>query len=640
MKPGLNRILSRVRIHGGDSGVSARATHHNVEKDLLITYVSALSSQADLGNVSRSTTERKKMSTKTSFKRVALVAVAALGMGVLTSVSPASAVALGTNSSSWPMTDTTSAASGGASLVAQGVGLIANSLTNGDTVTAGAAEAVTGSYLTFTAPSSGALTSVASGDKQTLTIVGNAEWSSFTKDGGSAATVTLSADKKTLTATATDTSTMLATAVLRLTGTGSVTAKIAQSNPAISTSIVISSIASSSESALGVVSTTTSSVTAITASGDSADTAGADDARATSLLNGAKGFLKATVKDALGKGIAGQLVATVEANNGFVKIQAVSGGSTAGTTNLATQTTVAGTAYEIVVSQKTANVAATVAVKVTFNGVTLATKSFSFLGDVTSITAAATGIGAADAATSNTGITLVAKDAAGNAVTTTATAIAASTLAATTVVSAINTIVQPIVVSRDTSTATAGTAKYVCTTLGGTQSVTFTATNAAGVVVTSNAVTLSCAGNSASTGASVKAAFDKTSYKTGEIATLTLTFKDGDGRLVNDVAAISSETITVDAGSALAAVVAPNAADKAVSGVKTYKFIVGQTAGSFQAIVKVPSIATEALGNTSTLSFAVTSQGASEIAQLVKVIGTLLTTFTKQITALIKALKK
>ena len=119
-----------------------------------------------------------------------------------------------------------------------------------------------------------------------------------------------------------------------------------------------------------------------------------------------------------------------------------------------------------------------------------------------------------------------------------------------------------------------------------------------------------------------------------------MTFKDGDGRLVNDVAAISSETITVDAGSALAAVVAPNAADKAVSGVKTYKFIVGQTAGSFQAIVKVPSIATEALGNTSTLSFAVTSQGASEIAQLVKVIGTLLTTFTKQITALIKALKK
>jgi hypothetical protein len=41
-----------------------------------------------------------------------------------------------------------------------------------------------------------------------------------------------------------------------------------------------------------------------------------------------------------------------------------------------------------------------------------------------------------------------------------------------------------------------------------------------------------------------------------------------------------------------------------------------------------------------TLPVAVTSAGASEIAQLVKVIGTLLTTFTKQIAALIKALGK
>ena len=36
------------------------------------------------------------MSTKTTFKRVALVAVAALGFGVLTSVAPASAAIAGT----------------------------------------------------------------------------------------------------------------------------------------------------------------------------------------------------------------------------------------------------------------------------------------------------------------------------------------------------------------------------------------------------------------------------------------------------------------------------------------------------------------------------------------------------------------
>jgi hypothetical protein len=55
-----------------------------------MTYVSALTAQADPGIVSGSTIERKQMSTKTIYKRIALVAVAALGAGVL-SVAPASA---------------------------------------------------------------------------------------------------------------------------------------------------------------------------------------------------------------------------------------------------------------------------------------------------------------------------------------------------------------------------------------------------------------------------------------------------------------------------------------------------------------------------------------------------------------------
>jgi hypothetical protein len=48
--------------------------------------------QAELEKFSNSTNERKQMSTKTAFKRIALVTVAALGFGVLSSVAPASAV--------------------------------------------------------------------------------------------------------------------------------------------------------------------------------------------------------------------------------------------------------------------------------------------------------------------------------------------------------------------------------------------------------------------------------------------------------------------------------------------------------------------------------------------------------------------
>jgi hypothetical protein len=55
-----------------------------------MTYVSALNAQADPGIVSGSTIERKQMSTKTIYKRIALVAVASLGAGLL-SVAPAQA---------------------------------------------------------------------------------------------------------------------------------------------------------------------------------------------------------------------------------------------------------------------------------------------------------------------------------------------------------------------------------------------------------------------------------------------------------------------------------------------------------------------------------------------------------------------
>jgi trimeric autotransporter adhesin len=77
----LNRFLRRVRIHGGEFDTSARAMYRNE-----VVYPL----QAELRIVRRSTIERKQMSTKTTFKRIALVTVAALGFGVM-SVAPSSA---------------------------------------------------------------------------------------------------------------------------------------------------------------------------------------------------------------------------------------------------------------------------------------------------------------------------------------------------------------------------------------------------------------------------------------------------------------------------------------------------------------------------------------------------------------------
>ena len=81
MKIHLNRFLRRVRIHGGEFDTSARAMY----RDEVVYPL-----QAELRIVRRSTIERKQMSTKTTFKRITLVTVAALGLGVM-SVAPSSA---------------------------------------------------------------------------------------------------------------------------------------------------------------------------------------------------------------------------------------------------------------------------------------------------------------------------------------------------------------------------------------------------------------------------------------------------------------------------------------------------------------------------------------------------------------------
>ena len=67
-----------IRISQGERDASARATHlEAATRKFLVT-----------------TNERKQMSTKTNFKRIALVAVAALGLGVLSAV-PSSATISG-----------------------------------------------------------------------------------------------------------------------------------------------------------------------------------------------------------------------------------------------------------------------------------------------------------------------------------------------------------------------------------------------------------------------------------------------------------------------------------------------------------------------------------------------------------------
>ena len=84
----LPSFLRRVRIHGGEFDSSARAMNRVNGKGSLMSYERAVLVQADLRIVRGSTIERKQMST--TIKRISLVAVAALGLS-LVSVVPSSA---------------------------------------------------------------------------------------------------------------------------------------------------------------------------------------------------------------------------------------------------------------------------------------------------------------------------------------------------------------------------------------------------------------------------------------------------------------------------------------------------------------------------------------------------------------------
>ena len=75
MASATNKVSSVLRIVRGERDALVRTAHFKAVSE----------------NVSFATIERKIMSTKTTFKRVALVAVASLGIGVLSSVAPASA---------------------------------------------------------------------------------------------------------------------------------------------------------------------------------------------------------------------------------------------------------------------------------------------------------------------------------------------------------------------------------------------------------------------------------------------------------------------------------------------------------------------------------------------------------------------
>jgi hypothetical protein len=287
----------------------------------------------------------------------------------------------------------------------------------------------------------------------------------------------------------------------------------------------------------------------------------------------------------------------------------------------------------------------TCSVDISVAGTKVSTKTFTFQGEVASLAVAS--IGRGKTSTANTGMGyLVALDSAGNAIGNVSVTGAIVNAADAAVVSAVS--VAAVTARRDSS-LNAGTAPAtVPVTVGWTCTATssegvkikFKSSNGTGGYIYSPEYTATCGGDPAT----YTASFDKASYVPGDIATLTITGKDSKGVLTNDAAVVGTATtyeVSI-AGSNMTAVAAPTNADTFTAGVKTYKFIVGATEGSYQMVVNLPKYNTTTYSQSAlAVSYKIASSStAVSNADVLKAIVSLIASINKQIAALQKALLK
>jgi len=586
------------------------------------------------------------MSTKTLRKRIALVAVATLGAGVL-SVAPANAAA-----GSIAVT----AAAAGVNTSGVCAATAATSVTSPRVLTVGGTQTIT-----YTAQTS-------SGTAYTyLVLSGPAKWISSVSGA-------VSADQQTIY----QASELTAGAnVLQVTGAGSIqVAMYETATSAAATKFYLSGVASctaglsTSKSYVQVVraadayltqaqweaiqadagaDATTGAVTSpvLTRSADTNIDNSSSNANpgldtsldeATVFANDATAHVAIRLRDAYSVTNATAGTLGVACTNNAVVAGAKGGYYSAAFTAVTTTS--------ITIAQATSGTSMSTTCTFQFNGVTMATKTIKFLGDVKSITLANYKNGNYDAATTSGYLVYYLKDAAGNKVGTnlvtsynSGTVYSAPTITSGAKTLVTNSVTSSIIPTGDdwnpTNAGAAGVMSYNCLKYG-KSAITVYTVNAAGEIITSNAADLVCGGDVESYSAS----FDKASYNTGDIATLTITGKADDGGSLG-YAVAHGGTIAV---AGMTAVTAPVSTDKSFKNTSTwtYTYTVNQTAGSFAASVNIPVSSTSAQYNKPlTITYKIVDPGSGvSNADVLKAIVSLIASINKQIAALQKALLK
>jgi hypothetical protein len=344
------------------------------------------------------------------------------------------------------------------------------------------------------------------------------------------------------------------------------------------------------------------------------------------------------------------VMTAVATNGAYVNLLApASSGGNVTVANTAGSTTSAYAAagdntYMVVSNPTTAPLSTTVTVS--YNGVVVGTKSFTFTGKISKVTlssfkSATAGAGQpatiADPLKGAYGSAAF-YDAAGNQVYPVSGDVSypSSGISKDVLVSGIQGLGISYKAVNATSTGT--TVIYNCGAVAAVGSMAIDYNNLDGTSVASNIVTVSCSGKAAT----YTAKLDKTTYKSGDIAKLTVTFKDSTGTLASDETNTIAATglVPVFSGTALTPTVVALATDVSTNSVATYTFIVGQPTsdGTFALNVDFPAV-DAVLGAAQQVAYTITNGGTS-LNDVLKGIVSLIASINKQIAALAKLVTK
>ena len=377
------------------------------------------------------------------------------------------------------------------------------------------------------------------------------------------------------------------------------------------------------------------------------------------IANGAAGQIGYSLNDGNDIALPASGVVSVVSSNPLIAVSF--DGSFFNTEIAQANTTAYGSVY---VGQAVANTPASGTITFKYNGTAYSTKSVTMQGDIASIVVSdiysgktgvsgtiATAGSAIDATAAAVladagSFSVVAKDAAGNV-------LGGKTVAADT--TRYNNVVSAITLANSGATikfsATAGLTAgpgtgsllgtFSCPTstegTGGTKQ-RLKITNAALVTIYSNEFDATCGGSPSAYTASL----DKASYVPGDIATLTITAKTSTGKAPYSAATTgtASSAVGITQGSQMTAVTAIAVTDTfGNTGVKTYKFVVGTTAGSYNMIVDLPkwSVAAGYSGAAQTVAYKVVNSSTdATFEEVLQSVVALIASINKQIQALQK----